>query len=82
MDRLETEACEPECVLSGRMDRENTLHLRCRLETTHLAFSLPCVLPGCLSPVVFELPGSISSRQAEFPAGRQVASQLIAGQPP
>ena len=70
------------CVLSGRMGRENTLHLRCRLETTHLAFSLPCVLAGYLNPVAFELPGSISSRQAEFPAGRRVASQLIADQPP
>ena len=33
MDRLEPMECEPECVVGGRMDREYTLHLRCRLAT-------------------------------------------------
>ncbi len=28
IDRLETMACEPKCVVGGRMDCENTPHLR------------------------------------------------------
>ena len=52
MDRLETMASEPESVVGGRMDHEKTLHLRCCLETTHLAFSLPGVLVGHLSSVL------------------------------
>ena len=64
------------------MDLEETLYLCCRLGTTHLAFSLPGVLVGHLSPVVFVLPGSMSSRQAEFPAGGPFASQLVGDQLP
>ena len=44
MDRLETTAYEPKCVVGGHMDRENTPRLRFRLETTYLAFSLRDVL--------------------------------------
>ena len=82
MDRLETMACEPECVAGGRMGRENTLHLRCRLETTHSKISLPGVLTGHLSLVVLVPPGSMNSRQAEFLLGSRIAWQLVADQPP
>ena len=82
MDRLETMACELECVVGGRKDCESTLHLRCRLESTHLEFSLPGVLAGHLGSLVLVLPGSMSSRRAEFPAGRRIASTPVVDQPP
>lgn len=80
MDRLETMACKPECVVGGRMARENTLRLRCRLETTHLAFLLRDVLARHLSPAVSGLPGSMSSQRAEFLAGGRIPSQLVRNQ--
>ena len=77
MDRLEPMAGGPECVVGGRMDREYTLHLRCRLATTLLGFSRPGALAGHLSSVVFVLPGWMSSRLADRPTDGRRASQLI-----
>ena len=59
------------------MDREKTPHRRFRLGTRLLALSRSGVRRDTISPVVFVLPGSIGSRQAEFPKGARTVSQLV-----
>ncbi len=61
VDRFEMMTCNSEQVVNRAVDREKSLNLCRRFESTHLAFLLPGVLVRDFRSVVFVLPGSVGN---------------------
>ena len=66
-----------EQVVNWAVDREKSLGLSHRLESTHLAFLLPAVLVGDFSSVVFVLASSMGDGWEDLSVGGRIASQLV-----
>ncbi len=77
MDRFEMMTCDSEQVVNRAVDREKSLQLFRRFESTHLAFLLPGVLVGDFSSVVFVLPASMADGREDLSMCSWVASQLV-----
>jgi len=76
VDRFEMMTCYSEQVVNRAVDREKSLHVCRRFETTHPAFLLPSVLVGDFSSVVVVWPGSLSDGGEDLSVRRPIASQL------
>ena len=77
MDCLEMMTPHSEQVLNRPVDREKSLHLSHRFESTHLAFLLPGVLVGDFSSVVVVWSGSMADGWADLSVRHRIASQLV-----
>ena len=77
VDCFEMMTGESEQVLNRAVDRQESLDLSRRFESTHLPFLLPGVLMGHFNAVVFVLPGSMADGWENVPVRGRKGSQLI-----
>ena len=76
-DRLETMAGNSEQVVNRTVDREETLDLHCRVESTHVTFLLTSALVGGFGPVVLVPAGSMGHGWEDLPVRRLTAPKLV-----
>jgi len=61
-------------IINRAMDREKSLRMSVRLETTHLSLPLSGQLVGHFGPVVFPFPLHVFDSGHDLPPGRAIAA--------